>query len=142
MENNSIHPVDLHVGGMIRAHRKRLGMSQSQLADALGLTFQQVQKYERGSNRVSASKLYEIAQTLGLTISTFFEGLERSSPTGESISADLIQFANLPGGDTMIHAYRRLTPSVRKALADLAGAMSAESADIGSDKREHGAAGS
>lgn len=136
MENTSIHPVDLHVGGMIRAHRKRLGMSQSQLADALGLTFQQVQKYERGSNRVSASKLYEIAQTLGLTISTFFEGLDRSSATGESISADLIQFANTPGGDTMIHAYRRLTPNVRRALAELAGAMSAETDDVEGDKRE------
>ena len=136
MENTSIHPVDLHVGGMIRAHRKRLGMSQSQLAETLGLTFQQVQKYERGSNRVSASKLFEIAQTLGLSISTFFEGLDRVSPAGESISADLIQFANLPGGDTMIHAYRRLTPSIRRALADLAGAISAETDEVEDSKLE------
>lgn len=136
MGNSSIHPVDLHVGGMIRAHRKRLGMSQTQLADALGLTFQQVQKYERGSNRVSASKLYEIAQMLGLTISTFFEGLDRSSSAGESISADLIQFANLSGADTLIHAYRRLTPNARKALANVARAMSAEVEVVEGDKRE------
>ncbi len=136
MESSSIHPVDLHVGGMIRAHRKRVGMSQTQLADALGLTFQQVQKYERGSNRVSASKLFEIAQTLGLTISTFFEGLDQSSSAGESISADLIQFANLPGADTLIHAYRHLTPSVRRALANLAGAMSAQADGIEDGKSE------
>ncbi|MDP1630027.1 MAG: helix-turn-helix transcriptional regulator [Caulobacter sp.] len=127
---------------MIRANRKRVGMSQSQLAEALGLTFQQVQKYERGSNRVSASKLFEIAQTLDLTISTFFEGLDRSSSDGESISADLIQFANLRGADTLIHAYRRLTPNVRRALANLAGAMSGQADEVDDGKREIEVAGS
>lgn len=126
MSQPSPHPVDVHVGGMIRAHRKRLGMSQSQLADALGLTFQQVQKYERGSNRVSASKLFDIAQTLGLSISTFFEGLDRVEATGSSISPDLIQFAITPGGDKVMHAFKRLTPNVRKALADLIAAMPAD----------------
>lgn len=122
----SPHPVDVHVGGMIRAHRKRLGMSQSQLADALGLMFQQVQKYERGSNRVSASKLFDIAQTLGLSISTFFEGLDRVEATGSSISPDLIRFAVTPGGDKVIHAFKRLTPKVRKALTDLIAVMPAD----------------
>jgi len=111
---------------MIRAHRKRMGMSQSQLADALGLTLQQVQKYERGSNRVSASKLFDIAQTLGLSISTFFEGLDRVEATEPSISPDLIQFATAQGGDKIIHAYRRLTPNVRKAVADLIAELPAD----------------
>ena len=69
------NPIDLHVGGRIRARRKIIGVSQSTLADSLGLTFQQVQKYERGANRVSASKLYEIARKLQVSIAFFFEGL-------------------------------------------------------------------
>ena len=58
------HPVDRHVGLRIRMRRKEMGISQERLAEALGITFQQVQKYERGANRVSASKLYEIAAAL------------------------------------------------------------------------------
>ena len=69
-------PVDAHVGARIRLRRKLLGLSQQQLAARLGLTFQQVQKYERGVNRVSASKLYETAQVLQASVTHFFEGLE------------------------------------------------------------------
>jgi len=68
--------VDAHVGSRIRLRRKLLGLSQQQLAEQLGLTFQQVQKYERGVNRVSASKLYETAQVLGAPVMHFFEGLD------------------------------------------------------------------
>ena len=78
----SPNPVDLHVGGRVRMRRKMLGVSQERLADALGLTFQQVQKYERGANRVSASKLYEIARFLSAPISYFFEGLSDPTSTG------------------------------------------------------------
>jgi transcriptional regulator with XRE-family HTH domain len=69
------NPVDVHVGLQVRYRRKALKMSQERLADALGLTFQQVQKYERGANRISASKLYEIARALRVSIAWFFEGL-------------------------------------------------------------------
>src|ERR1700760_1136603 len=69
------NPVDLHVGARIRMRRKLLGVSQQALAESLGLTFQQVQKYERGANRVSASKLYEIARALHVPVPYFFEGL-------------------------------------------------------------------
>ncbi len=69
-------PVDAHVGARIRLRRKLLGLSQQQLAEQLGLTFQQVQKYERGVNRVSASKLYETAQVLQASVMHFFEGLD------------------------------------------------------------------
>jgi transcriptional regulator with XRE-family HTH domain len=69
------HPVDDHVGAKLRELRKSVGMSQSTLAGRLGLTFQQVQKYERGTNRVSASKLYETAAILGVPVADFFEGL-------------------------------------------------------------------
>lgn len=75
MSLNDPNPIDLHVGGRIRARRKALGMSQSVLADALGVSFQQTQKYERGANRVSASKLYDVAKSLQVSIGYFFEGL-------------------------------------------------------------------
>lgn len=75
-EETQPHHIDLHVGGMIRTRRKILGVSQEKLADALDLTFQQVQKYERGSNRVSASKLWEISLALQVSPAYFFEGLE------------------------------------------------------------------
>ncbi|MFI4974274.1 MAG: helix-turn-helix domain-containing protein [Caulobacterales bacterium] len=75
------NPVDLHVGARIRMRRRLRGVSQEKLADALGLTFQQIQKYERGANRVSASKLYEIASTLQTPVAYFFEGLADPTDT-------------------------------------------------------------
>ncbi len=77
-------PVDAHVGARIRLRRKLLGLSQQQLADRLGLTFQQVQKYERGVNRVSASKLYETAQALEVPVTHFFEGLDGEATAGRT----------------------------------------------------------
>ncbi|ESQ85580.1 Cro/Cl family transcriptional regulator [Asticcacaulis sp. AC466] len=79
MEDNSKvergpNPVDLHVGARVRMRRKFLGMSQEGLAETIDLTFQQVQKYERGSNRISASKLYEISKALKAPVAYFFEG--------------------------------------------------------------------
>ncbi len=82
--DRSPNPVDLHVGARVRMRRKLLGVSQEKLADALGLTFQQVQKYERGANRISASKLFEIGRFLQAPPAYFFEGLA----DGASDSAD------------------------------------------------------
>jgi len=73
--SEDIHPVDLHVGSAIRVRRKSMQISQSGLAEALGVSFQQVQKYERGTNRVSASRLYDIGACLGVSVDYFFEGL-------------------------------------------------------------------
>jgi len=72
---DTANPVDIHVGAMIRMRRKMLGVSQDQLAHGLAISFQQVQKYERGDNRVSASRLYEIARQLSVRTSYFFDGL-------------------------------------------------------------------
>ena len=80
-EQDSPAAVDMQVGSRIRMRRRFLGLSQQVLADALGLTFQQVQKYERGANRVSASKLWEIARCLKVPVSYFFDGLP--DPTGD-----------------------------------------------------------
>jgi transcriptional regulator with XRE-family HTH domain len=86
------NPIDVHVGLQVRLRRKELKISQERLADALGLTFQQVQKYERGDNRISASKLYEIARALRVPIGWFFEGL--SDPAAEGSEPEAASFAH------------------------------------------------
>jgi len=74
MRQKSPSPIDKHVGSRVRMRRLMLNMSQEKLADALGLTFQQVQKYEKGSNRIGASRLHHIASTLQVPVAFFFEG--------------------------------------------------------------------
>jgi transcriptional regulator with XRE-family HTH domain len=71
--NKSPNPTDKHVGSRVRMRRKMISMSQTKLADAIGVTFQQIQKYEKGTNRISASRLLQIAQSLQVPISFFFE---------------------------------------------------------------------
>lgn len=71
--SSSPNPMDIHVGKRLKARRTLLGMSQEKLADAIGLTFQQIQKYERGTNRISASRLYQLSGVLDVTVSYFFE---------------------------------------------------------------------
>ncbi|HTN41893.1 MAG TPA: helix-turn-helix transcriptional regulator [Asticcacaulis sp.] len=77
-EDRHPHPIDLHVGSRVRLRRKLLGLSQDKLGGHLGLTFQQVQKYERGANRISASKLFEIANLLKVPVDYFYEGYVES----------------------------------------------------------------
>jgi transcriptional regulator with XRE-family HTH domain len=85
--DRSPNPIDVHVGLQVRLRRKELKISQEKLAETLGLTFQQVQKYERGANRISASKLYEIARTLRVPMGWFFEGLSDPSEGRDEDSA-------------------------------------------------------
>jgi transcriptional regulator with XRE-family HTH domain len=74
MPKNGIHPIDMHVGKRVRMRRLMLEMSQEMLGDALGVTFQQVQKYEKGTNRISASRLQHISQILQVPVVFFFDG--------------------------------------------------------------------
>jgi transcriptional regulator with XRE-family HTH domain len=74
MPKNGAHPTDKHVGSRVRMRRMMLGRTQSQLGEALGLTFQQVQKYEKGTNRISASRLQQISETFQVPVEFFFEG--------------------------------------------------------------------
>jgi len=78
MAKKAPNPIDKHVGSRVRMRRMMLSMSQEKLGDALGLTFQQVQKYEKGTNRVGASRLQQIAQILQVPVSFFFEGAPHS----------------------------------------------------------------
>jgi len=76
MTKKNPNPIDIHVGNRVRMRRMLVGMSQEKLGEKLGLTFQQVQKYEKGSNRVSASRLYHMAMILGVPVQFFFDDLE------------------------------------------------------------------
>jgi transcriptional regulator with XRE-family HTH domain len=106
---------------MIRAKRRSLGLSQAALGQALGLTFQQVQKYERGANRISTSKLYEIAQRLDTPLWWFFDGLDL--PDGSSLTSEIVSFLQEDGSHDLVLAYGAMDPAVRKALVALAKAM-------------------
>lgn len=82
------HPVDIHVGRRVAERRLALGHSQTHLSQAIGVTFQQVQKYEKGANRISASKLWDVSRFLGVEIGYFFEGLP-DQPAATGPAADL-----------------------------------------------------
>ncbi|CAN7562013.1 helix-turn-helix domain-containing protein [Phenylobacterium sp. LjRoot225] len=120
------HPVDRHVGLRIRMRRKELGISQEKLADALGLTFQQVQKYERAANRVSASKLYEIARALNASVGYFYEGLatveEIDPPAAPNLEAHA--FLLTPEGAELAAIFPKLGRSrVRRKVIELVRAI-------------------
>ena len=118
------HPVDVHVGRRIRHRRWLVGMTQQQLAQHVGIKFQQIQKYETGANRVSASRLWDISETLEVPISFFFEGLEREQAqqsATESVPPDLM-------GDKealeLIRSYYSIPENQRRRLFDLARVLS------------------
>ena len=119
------HPVDVHVGQRVRQRRWMLGMTQQQLADRVGIKFQQIQKYETGMNRVSASRLWDIAESLTVPVSFFFEGLSESD-------------VDMQGGDTgvpgdilhdkealeLVRSYYAIPETQRRRLFELARVLS------------------
>ena len=116
------HPVDIHVGRRVRMRRNEVGMSKSNLADGLAITFQQVQKYERGTNRISTSKLYEIAIALETPITYFFEDLDLSDElAGESIANLERQqsYRSSKEGYDVIDAMSKLPRSMRSKIVSL-----------------------
>ncbi len=120
------HPVDVHVGKRIRHRRWMLGMTQQQLGEAVGIKFQQIQKYETGMNRVSASRLWDIGQALDVQISFFFEGLS------SEYDAEMIEDnANQPGdlladreALELVRSYYAIPEEQRRKLFDLARVLS------------------
>lgn len=125
-------PTDRHVGRRVRMRRKMLAMSQTKVADALGLTFQQVQKYEKGTNRISASRLQQIARALQVSISFFFEDPlkpsgsstdERRSPSSDYAS----QFLTTTEGLALTKAFMRIKePAVRRSIVRLVETIAGE----------------
>jgi transcriptional regulator with XRE-family HTH domain len=141
------NPVDVHVGRRVRLRRTLLGLSQEKLATAIGLTFQQVQKYERGANRVGASRLFELSRVLDVPVSFFFDDMAPElSGRGASKRGGLAEPGQGPcEPDTLakretlelVRAYYRITdPRVRKKLFDLVKGLGAAETDDKSESSE------
>ncbi len=137
MNARKANPIDAHVGGRVRLRRMLLGMSQERLAEKLGLTFQQVQKYEKGINRIGASRLYELAQLLNVGVEFFYEdapvadnrlgrAMGFAEPAGENY---IVDFLNSREGLELNRAFTRITdPKVRRAVIELVRSLAAEEA--------------
>lgn len=132
--DRTANPVDLHVGLRIRLRRRELGISQEKLAESIGLTFQQVQKYERASNRVSASKLWEVAKALDVSIAYFFDGLGQPGRHAAAPEAPPPAHAFLltPEGLELAAAFPRIRKArVRRRVLDLVRSMVEDDGDEG-----------
>ncbi|WP_243374044.1 helix-turn-helix domain-containing protein [Microvirga solisilvae] len=120
MQQKSPNPIDRHIGSRVRARRIMLGMSQEKLAEALGLTFQQVQKYEKGINRIGASRLLHIAGILDVGIEFFFEGAPGLPAATSQSDSVMAEFLTSPDSDRLVRGFVRLKDDeARKKVADL-----------------------
>ena len=122
------HPVDLHVGQRVRLRRIELGMSQEKLAAELGLTFQQVQKYERAANRISCSRLYHMSKVLGVDVPYFYEDYGEAGPSGFAEPAATFQSDPLQRRETaeLFDAFYAIDDQkLRRRLLDLARTLAA-----------------
>ena len=113
------HPIDVQVGSRVRLRRTLLGLNQTQLGEKLGLTFQQIQKYERGVNRISASRLYQMSHILDVPVSSFFDDLDERasawSPDDIMLKRETLEF---------VRAYYRIgNPALRKRMFEMTAAM-------------------
>ncbi len=129
------HPVDIHVGRRLRQKRTFLGLSQDTVGKKIGVTFQQIQKYERGINRMGASRLYDFAKALGVQVSYFFEGFgdyvndDAASVGMAEPNAQAFEHDNMNNRETLevMRAYYKIkNPALRKRVVELIKAMSAE----------------
>lgn len=116
------HPVDIHVGKKVRHRRWLLGMSQTQLAEQVDIKFQQIQKYETGANRISASRLWDIATVLDVPVHFFFDGLE---DVGNDVSSTPDDFLENKEVLQLVAAYYGMPDNHRKQLFELAKVLSA-----------------
>ena len=124
-KQKSPNPIDKYVGSRIRMQRLLIGMSQEKLGDALGLTFQQVQKYEKGTNRVGASRLQQISSALGVTPGFFFEDVPNAGGNKRANDANpmpnyVTDFLATADGLALIKSFIRISsPKVRRAIVGL-----------------------
>lgn len=130
----SPNPVDIHVGSRVRLRRQVMKMSQEKLGDQLGVTFQQVQKYERGANRVGASRLYRMSQVLDVPVSFFFEGISDELPTMDFKEGDQLpivyEFINSTDGVNLATAVSQIkNKAVRRQILELARSLAKDHAD-------------
>lgn len=119
------HPVDVHVGKRVRQRRWMIGMTQQQLAEQVGIKFQQIQKYETGMNRVSASRLWDIADALGVQVSFFFEGLDQANQSAQTAEGGLPNdlLADKEALE-LVRSYYAIPENQRRRLFELARVLS------------------
>ncbi len=136
MARRDPNPIDVHVGNRVRMRRMLIGMSQEKLGERLGLTFQQVQKYEKGSNRVSASRLYQMAQILGVPVQFFFEDL--TSPQkfdayeAKGEPGTIMNFLNSSEGVQLNRAFSEITDAnMRRRVVELVKAIAGQDGEQG-----------
>jgi transcriptional regulator with XRE-family HTH domain len=138
------NPIDVQVGSRVRLRRNMLGLSQEKLGDAIGLTFQQVQKYERGANRIGASRLHELSRVLDVPVAFFFDDTDPvrapaipggfAEPPAEGFDSDPLR---RPETAELVDAYFAIEDAaVRRRLLDLARALAAEGERPGDTDRE------
>ena len=129
-------PVDVHVGARVRRRRTLLGMNQTNLGDAIGLTYQQVQKYERGANRISASRLFDLSRLFDVPIEYFFDDMPTAVAASSLATKKRGKAKKLPSYESnpmatretleLVRAYYKITdPEIRKRLRELAKAIGA-----------------
>lgn len=119
------HPVDIHVGKRIRHRRWMVSMTQQQLAEKVGIKFQQIQKYETGMNRVSASRMWEIAGALDVPVSYFFEGLDGGIDPSATLPGDVLADKEAL---ELVRSYYAIPENQRKQLFELARVLSGAAA--------------
>ena len=133
MPKKQASPIDVQVGTRVRLRRMLIGMSQERLGELLGLTFQQVQKYEKGVNRIGAGRLFQVAHILGVPIDYFYEGVNGSSEGAPGFaepgagSPPVMEFLSSGEGLQLTLAFMKIKdPKVRKRVLDLVKSLSAE----------------
>ncbi|MFS8036286.1 helix-turn-helix domain-containing protein [Xanthobacter sp. AM11] len=132
MVKKAPNPIDKHVGSRVRMRRMMVGMSQEKLGEHLGITFQQIQKYEKGTNRIGASRLQQISTVLGVPVAFFFEGAPTVGPEGVGFSEEqspayVSDFLATSDGLTLTRNFMRISdPKVRRKIVDLVIAIAGE----------------
>jgi len=124
------NPIDVQVGNRVRIRRMLIGMSQERLGDLLGLTFQQVQKYEKGVNRIGAGRLFEMSRILNVPVDFFYEGVNAATPgSSEGEGAPVMEFVSSGEGLQLSLAFMKIKDAkVRKRVLDLVKSLAEEEA--------------
>ena len=127
MRKKQANPIDIQVGNRVRIRRMLIGMSQERLGDLLGLTFQQVQKYEKGVNRIGAGRLFEISRILNVPIDFFYEGVAAAGLAEPEGSAPVMEFVSSGEGLQLSLAFMKIKDiRVRKRVLDLVKSLAEE----------------
>lgn len=122
--------IDRHIGLRIRMRRIMIGMSQEKLGEQLGITFQQIQKYEKGTNRVGSGRLHEIGRALGVPVSFFFEEQEGNGSSDQRRTSTLEELMSQKESRQLLQAFSAISdPNVRRALVSMARALAGQAAE-------------